>query len=425
MTAFLDAGLAWAVPVRPDTLGAHLEAYAAGLPAITALRLCHQFGTGPEAHITRLPRELVLLIEEHVHAANWHLRSKPDCEWRSSFTCFQSRCEPREHKGDWSAYSAVVDSYMRECDHCTKNTMYDNKCPYRCPDELNRFCPACAEDKSPEACHATCRGRRESELNQVLSNHAATFFEQHEMNKRTWMDKIRQGPASRFAKYDRILLQHFGLEAFFASTKIDYENRSWPRDFQYRWHAPSDVRTTICYLTLPRVGGPSGRFANSCTDEDKGRVFVEAAQALPVDLTSTAAPVANMRRRFTAAMKALALTPSVHPSQKHASPVSANKSKMRNDAERKDAESKDAELKDEERQNSESGEPNEMDPFSSSSARTNVQENDILGPDYPQLTLLVNTRFHFNMETILMNHTCLMHHQGGLSLPQLPGLGRS
>lgn len=98
---------------------------------------------------------------------------------------------------------------------------------------------------------------------------------------------------------------------------------------------------------------------------------------------------------------------------------------MRNDAERKDAESKDAELKDEERQNSESGEPNEMDPFSSSSARTNVQENDILGPDYPQLTLLVNTRFHFNMETILMNHTCLMHHQGGLSLPQLPGLGRS
>ncbi|KAI7164145.1 hypothetical protein KC349_g930 [Hortaea werneckii] len=340
MTGFLDAGLAWAVPVRPDTLGAHLEAYAAGVPAITALRLCHRFGTGPAANITRLPRELVFLIEEHVHAANWHLRSKPDCEWRSSFTCFQARCEPRKHEGDWSAYSAVVDSYMRECDHCTKNTMYDNNCPYRCPDEHNRLCPACAKDKGAEACYETCRVRWESELNQVLRNDAA-FFEQHERNKRTWMDKIRQCPASRFAKYDRLLLQHFGLEAFFASTKIDYQNLKWPREFQYRWHAQSDLRTTICYLTLPRTGGPSGRFFNGSTEEKQGRILVEAAQALPVDLASTAAPIANMRRRFTFAMKTLALTPSVHPSQKHASPVSANKLKMHNDAERNDGERKD------------------------------------------------------------------------------------
>ncbi|KAI6889708.1 hypothetical protein KC359_g251 [Hortaea werneckii] len=404
MTAFLDAGLAWAVPVQPDTLGAHLEAYAAGLPAATALRLCHQFGTGPEAHITRLPRELVLLIEEHVHAANWHLRSKPDCEWRSSFTCFQSRCEPQKHKGDWSAYSAVLDSYMRECDHCTKNTMYDNKCPYRCPDELNKVCPACAENKGPEACHRTCRGRREFEVNQVLWNHAA-FLEQHEMNKRVWMEKIRQGPASHFAKYDRILLQHFGLEVFFASTKMDYGVESWPRDFRYCWHAPSHMRTTICYLTLPRAGGPSGRFVNSSTDGDEDRVFIEAAQALPVDLTSTAAPIANMRRRFTAAMKALALTPSIHPSQKHASPVSANKLKMRKDAESKDAESKDAESKDAESKDAES-----KDAESKDEEPKPCELDDILGPDYPQLTLLVNTRFHFSMETTLVNPARLMHH---------------
>ncbi|GAB1730041.1 hypothetical protein NU195Hw_Modified_202t1 [Hortaea werneckii] len=378
MTSFLDAGLAWAVPVRPDTLGAHLEAYAAGLPAITALRLCHRFGTGDAAHITRLPRELILLIEEHVHAANWHLRSKPDCEWRSTFTCFQSRCEPRKHKGDWSAYSAVVDSYMRECDHCNKNTMDDNECAYRCPDDLNRLCPACAVGKGPEACHGTCRGRRESELNRILWDHAA-FSEQHEMNKRTWMDKIRQGPASRFAKYDRLLLQHFGLEAFFASTQIDRENVNWRRDFHHRWHFQSDIRTTICYLTLPRAGGPSGMFVNGSTHQKQGRVLVEAAQALPVDLASLAAPSANMRRRFTVAMKALALTPSVHPSQKHASPVSANRLKMRKGAERKGAERKGAERNDEEHKTPEPG------------------------PDYPQLTLLVNTKFHYNMETTLLN----------------------
>ncbi|KAI7150478.1 hypothetical protein KC360_g232 [Hortaea werneckii] len=289
------------------------------------------------------------------------------------------------------------------CDHCTKNTMYDNKCPYRCPDELNKVCPACAENKGPEACHRTCRGRREFEVNQVLWNHAA-FLEQHEMNKRVWMEKIRQGPASHFAKYDRILLQHFGLEVFFASTKMDYGVESWPRDFRYCWHAPSHMRTTICYLTLPRAGGPSGRFVNSSTDGDEDRVFIEAAQALPVDLTSTAAPIANMRRRFTAAMKALALTPSIHPSQKHASPVSANKLKMRKDAESKDAESKDAESKDAESKDAESkdAESKDEEPKPCELAHGLIsRKDDILGPDYPQLTLLVNTRFHFSMETTL------------------------
>ncbi|KAI6822436.1 hypothetical protein KC332_g8769 [Hortaea werneckii] len=392
MTSFLDAGLAWAVPVLPDTLGAHLEAYAAGLPAITALRLCHQFGTGPAAHITRLPRELIILIEDYIHAANGHLRSKPDCEWRSTFTCFQSQCEPRKHEGDWSAYSAVVDRYMRECDHCTKNTMYDNKCSWRCPDELNRLCPACAEDKGPEACYRTCRKRRELKLNQMLCDHAA-FSEQHEMNKRTWMDKIRQGPASRFAKYDRLLLQHFGLEAFFTSTQIGRENVNWPRDFQYRWHARSDIGTTLCYLTLPRAGGPSGMFGNSSTNEEQGRIRVEAAQALPVDLASLATPAANMRRRFTAAMKALALTPSVHPSQELASPVSANKLKMRKDDGRKDAERNDEGRNDEGRNNEERNDAERNPP----------EPDDILGPDYPQLTLLVNTRFHYNMETTRLN----------------------
>ncbi|KAI7558996.1 hypothetical protein KC317_g10652, partial [Hortaea werneckii] len=351
MTSFLDAGLAWAVPVRPDTLGAHLEAYAAGLPAITALRLCHRFGTGDAAHITRLPRELILLIEEYVHAANWHLRSKRDCEWRSTFTCFESQCEPLMHEGDWSAYAAHVDTYVREGDHCAKNSMFDGNCPHRCPDEHHRFCSACARGKGPEACHGTCRGRWEDQVNGLLHNDAAVV-EQHDKNQHTWMDKIRQGPASRFAKYDRLLSQHFGLEAYFATTKRDRKDLHWLREFHSRWHAPGDMRTTICYLTLPRTGGPSGMFVNGSTREKQGRVLVEAAQALPVDLASLATPAANMRRRFTSAMKALALTPSVHPSQKHASPVSANKLKMRKDAEREDAE-----RKDEERKTPEPGEP--------------------------------------------------------------------
>lgn len=95
---------------------------------------------------------------------------------------------------------------------------------------------------------------------------------------------------------------------------------------------------------------------------------MEAAQALPVDLASTAAPIANMRRRFTFAMKTLALTPSVHPSQKHASLVSANKLKMCKGDERNDGE-----RKNEEATKNEPGKaPDEMTPLPHSRAWTNV-----------------------------------------------------
>ena len=64
----------WAVPVRPDELGAHLEAYEQSLPRLLTLRLCHRYGQGPDVYITKLPPELLLQVEEFVIAAD----RKPD-----------------------------------------------------------------------------------------------------------------------------------------------------------------------------------------------------------------------------------------------------------------------------------------------------------------------------------------------------------
>lgn len=63
----LKANLAWSVPVLPDVLAAHLEAYALlHEREIKGLRLCHRFGQSLGAAITRLPIELVATIEDYL-----------------------------------------------------------------------------------------------------------------------------------------------------------------------------------------------------------------------------------------------------------------------------------------------------------------------------------------------------------------------
>jgi hypothetical protein len=56
----------WALPVRIDILGAHLEAHVETLLTISALRLCNKFGSGPQCFVNKLPAELVSIIEDFV-----------------------------------------------------------------------------------------------------------------------------------------------------------------------------------------------------------------------------------------------------------------------------------------------------------------------------------------------------------------------
>lgn len=58
--------VAWAVPVKIEQLGAHLEAYTSLQTTLNALRLCNRFGSGTQATITKLPIELVQQIERHM-----------------------------------------------------------------------------------------------------------------------------------------------------------------------------------------------------------------------------------------------------------------------------------------------------------------------------------------------------------------------
>jgi len=90
----LDVHLAWATPVKIETLGAHLEAYVNLLPIINTLRVCNRYGKGPKAAVTRLPPELVDAIEQYLITTE---RLRLLEEWTSLPKCWYEECEPHEH----------------------------------------------------------------------------------------------------------------------------------------------------------------------------------------------------------------------------------------------------------------------------------------------------------------------------------------
>ncbi|KAK3629519.1 hypothetical protein LTR22_021887 [Elasticomyces elasticus] len=59
-------GLAWAPPLKPDHLNKILTVYKKALPALKAIRLAHRFGMGSQVHITKLPAEMLVVIEDFV-----------------------------------------------------------------------------------------------------------------------------------------------------------------------------------------------------------------------------------------------------------------------------------------------------------------------------------------------------------------------
>lgn len=93
--ATTKASLAWSVPVAVDTLAAHLDAYARlhhpHKGELRTLRLCHRYGQGASATITRLPVELLAHIEDYLtnDVRGEILADK----YAQDFLCWQGRCK--------------------------------------------------------------------------------------------------------------------------------------------------------------------------------------------------------------------------------------------------------------------------------------------------------------------------------------------
>lgn len=90
----MDVTLTYAVPVHVLDLGASLKAYIDTLPVTNQLRLCNRFGQGNQAFITKLPVELLGLVEYYVKRP---VRKGFRAGWKKDLKCFEQKCSFLDH----------------------------------------------------------------------------------------------------------------------------------------------------------------------------------------------------------------------------------------------------------------------------------------------------------------------------------------
>ena len=114
----------------------------------------------------------------------------------------------------------------------------------------------------------------------------------------------------------QLLLKHFGLEAYFATTRRALgDSTPWPKHKNHRWHYPAEeLQTTTCYLILPRQSSEEREYAASDMEVECGGALVRGAIASFV----TPPVLDNKEKRvkqFQRALRMLKLQPYAHSSQ--------------------------------------------------------------------------------------------------------------
>jgi hypothetical protein len=170
-----SAGIAWAVPLKPDQLGRHLEVFKKCLPGLHALRLCHRFGKGPDVHVTKLPPELLLAVEQATFDPESLLFSD---NWKETFKHFESRCEPIDHVYD--------DHYLELRDEFSYT-----------------WCAYCKEYDS-HLCKDGCEAKTTELANEVVDDDGEWRYEDCEEYRSTWLSMISQKSDGRFVEYDEV-----------------------------------------------------------------------------------------------------------------------------------------------------------------------------------------------------------------------------
>ncbi|KAL9534815.1 hypothetical protein SMMN14_01246 [Sphaerulina musiva] len=307
----LTAGLAWATPVKPDELGQRLEHYAEVLPTLNGLRLCHRFGQGQDAHVTRLPVELELAIEAIIIQDKQSPLQHGWEKWADKFRHYEGRCAPIDHVEDIA--SPLVDqlSDMHTlCKKCEDNIDVE-LCDLRCqPGDLSP-CYTCSQKLDPDNCMESCREKESAAMNEFILRWDWDPMCEQQME---WEEAIDQTGA--FARYDTILEEQFGLKAFFAPSRISSEDVDiWPRHRNHQYHETEQLRTTICYLTVSQTLAPK-KTAITSTVEHAGCYPCDLSSVQVIKLGQPSFALTNtVKKRFQRALDILNMKAYVHPSQ--------------------------------------------------------------------------------------------------------------
>jgi hypothetical protein len=188
----ISVGLAWAVPVKPDTLAWHLEAYEDSFPKLHTLRLCHRYGKGPKAHITKLPLEILRFVEDFVldkdrRAYEYRFHGN---DWEDAFYHFESRCQPIDH-ADGDPYEIFREADLvldAVCEDCLSDDTLDDECP-------------------------KCKDLRTQGMNEMMCDGYIDWrYDRCDNMRVRWREMIDQTANGKFVKYDKVRYSLVGTQ---------------------------------------------------------------------------------------------------------------------------------------------------------------------------------------------------------------------
>ncbi|KAH0274306.1 hypothetical protein KCU91_g5350, partial [Aureobasidium melanogenum] len=296
------AAMVWGIPVKPVDLLNNLDAYRKAIPIIHTLRLCSQFGKGDSVFITRLPKELISLIEEELLILQRRHEKRSGHSWIKKYCCFEGSCRPSDHMYD-IGYPFEAEAYDSTIEDAL--TRVSEMHPEWPMDEWL--------SNGYSSLPAHVRKLVDAEVADDFDDYGdELIWELRDENSSNWPSKVRKHMSSKENK--DVLRKHFGLDVWIMHENLDTTTTEYLKRIKRFSHTMCDPqKATICYLILPtraaqwgtRIGpdyGFSGDFSGS------------SANSMLVDSDSLSL-TEERQRRFARVMLRLALKPSVHPSQ--------------------------------------------------------------------------------------------------------------
>lgn len=262
------------MPVKVDKLGTHLQAYVETLPAITTLRLCNRFGTGPKCFINKLPTELIEQIEGLIVQS---VREEHRKVWSKMYRCWTDNCEML------TDHHSVAEQFDLAHEHLG----------YFCEHIASEFCQIVTCDECEEhKCYAECSTRRFHEC-------AKKIFceERHAESQAKWQAELGRSTKHEygfFSDHQPLLEKNFGISVWVSHLRC----KRYYRHSQYAGQQQPYI-TTVSYLTLPN---------NKVREEDCD--YGSGSDSIQTPVFMGAPPSQKSLKKFTRALKILGLEPS-------------------------------------------------------------------------------------------------------------------
>lgn len=175
------------VPVKIIDLLFNLDAFVAAHQTISTLRLCNRLGKGDSVHVTKLPKELLELVENELmvyfRKEERHSFDKWP-RWNQKYCCFEGPCRPSYHLNESSGMQLREDAQHEICEENPQyhlDAMYEQGGPF--PEEFENLV-----------------GQRADELCWDFEG----FKEKIDRNKEHWSLLMTQGEKVRFMEYDEV-----------------------------------------------------------------------------------------------------------------------------------------------------------------------------------------------------------------------------